>query len=121
MTRLLTVLAILCLVGCGMKNDEQALQGAIAEMVTLIDAGQQKTLLSEHVYYRSSDGIRSELPADRLLELREALARAQSLRPAFSENNTLAEYDSALFRWPLWFVKVGDRWLLLDGRPNVTK
>lgn len=104
-----------------MKNDEQALQGAIAEMVTLIDSGQQKTLLSDHVYFLDPDRVRSELPDDRLRELRDALARAHSLRPTFSENNTLAEYNSALFRWPLWFVKDGDQWLLMDGRPKGTK
>ncbi len=118
MFRLLTTILFLFSAACSFQSDESDLRDTISEMVALIDAGQDKKLISEYVYFGVGGNVPSEIPGTKRQELRSVLIRAQELIPKFSENNTLAVYESALFDKPIWFIKQQDKWRMMNKGPN---
>jgi hypothetical protein len=118
MFRLSTVILLLLLAACDFQSDESNLQATISEMVALIDAGKDQKLISEYAYFDAGKSIPSEIPDKKREELRAVLVRAQELIPEFSENNTLAVYESALFDKPIWFIKQQGTWRIMNNEPN---
>lgn len=74
-------------------------------MIALIDAGEDQKLISEYAYISAGTTLPSKIPESTRQELRAYLVRAKDLKPEFSENNTLALYESAVFDRPLLFIK----------------
>lgn len=72
-------------------------------------------MLKEYVYFKNPETTIVAKPKEKNVDrIKMALLRAKELKPQLSENDTLAKYESEIFKIPLKFIKIDGQWLIMD-------
>lgn len=111
----LTLIISTILGACSPQTPQSQLNETITAMLVLIDQGKSQELLAKYADLSDVSRSATDIPEDKLKELRFYLLRAKELKPTLTESNTLATYVDSSLKMPLRFKKTGEKWLLKNN------